>query len=165
MEDLATGEEIFNRWVEGGCSGAFYRDGKVIWNEGAARFHVYDCQTEKTRDLTDPGAREEEIVWEWELLLGRYAAYRVVEPQPEGPDLQGRPDLHRGLRVFDLEAGEVVYRSEEDPRVAQRENWYYSQLLADGEAGLALLAGQEHEGEEYWALTGKGALTVVEVTE
>ena len=156
-EDLAAGEEFFNRWVEG-CTRAFYRDGKVIWNEGAAGFHVYDCRTEKTRNLADPGAREEEIVRELGLIRGRYLVCRVVEPRPEGPD------LHRGLRVFDLEAGEVVYRSAEDPRVEKRENRYYSQLLADPAGDTVLLVGQEHEPVEYWALTGKGALTVFQLT-
>lgn len=163
-EDLATGEEFFNRWVDG-CTRAFYRDGKVIWNEGAVGFHVYDCRTEKTRDLADPGAGEEEIVWELGLIRGRYLVYRVVEPQPEGPDLLSKADLHRGLRVFDLEGGEVIYRSLEDSRVEKRENWYYSQMLADPAGGTVLLVGQEHEPVEYWGLTGKGALSVFTLGE
>ena len=52
----------------------------------------------------------------------------------------------------------MLYRSAEDPQVEKRENWYYSQLLAEGDT--ALLVGQEHEPVEYWALTGKGALSV-----
>lgn len=163
-EDLATGKVFFNRWVDR-CTRAFYRDGKVIWNEGAAGFHVYDCQTEKTRDLTDPGAREEESARELGLIRGRYLVYRVVEPQEEGPYLLPKPDLHRGLRVFDLETGEVVYRSLEDSRVEKRENWYYSQMLADPAGGTVLLVGQEHEPVEYWGLTGKGALSVFTLGE
>ena len=155
-EELATGEQIFDRWVEEGTTRAFCDGGRIIWNEGAGRFHVYDCQTEKTRDLTDPGASEKETAWELELLRGRYLAYRVVEPIL----LEDAPDIHRGLRVFDLETGEVIYRSEDDPAVAKRENWYYNQMMADREGDMVLLAGAEHEVPDYWAMTGKEALSV-----
>ena len=150
-EDLSTGEEFFDRWVDS-CSGAFYRNDRIIWNTGAARFQIYDCKTEETRDLIDPMAGEAEILWEMYLLRDRYLVFRVTEPQLDGPKQS------KGLRILDLESGEVLYRSAEDPQVEKRENWYYSQLLAEGDT--ALLVGQEHEPVEYWALTGKGALSV-----
>ena len=90
-----------------------------------------------------------------ELLGGRFLVYRVVEPV-----LEDSPELHRGLRIFDLEKGEVLYRSTEDPRLEKRENWYWSRLEADREAGLLLLAGTEHEAVDYWSLTETGALAV-----
>ena len=150
-ENLSTGEEFFDRWADS-CSGAFYRNGRIIWNTGAARFQIYDCKTEETRDLIDPMAGEAEILWEMYLLRDRYLVFRVTEPQLDGPEQS------KGLRILDLESGEVLYRSAEDPQVEKRENWYYSQLLAEGDT--ALLVGQEHEPVEYWALTGKGALSV-----
>ena len=153
-ESLDTGEEVFNRWVEG-LTRAFYDDGRVIWNEGAGGFHVYDCRTEKTLDLSDPDASPGELVWEMELIRGRYLVYRVEEHGPEGT-----PDIHRGLRVFDLEAGEVFYRSADDPAVEKRENWCYNQMVVDREAGMVLLVGREHEMPEYWAFTDKMALSV-----
>lgn len=153
-EDLSTGEEFFDRWDEG-ISRAFYDNGRILWNSGARAFHLYDCATGETQDFTDPEAGEKEIAMEPELLGGRFLVYRVVEPV-----LEDSPELHRGLRIFDLEKGEVLYRSTEDPRLEKRENWYWSRLEADREAGLLLLAGTEHEAVDYWSLTETGALAV-----
>ena len=56
-EDLSTGEEFFDRWVDS-CSGAFYRNDRIIWNTGAARFQIYDCKTEETREIGRASCRE-----------------------------------------------------------------------------------------------------------
>jgi len=153
-EGLADGKEIFDRWDEG-ITRAFFDGGRIIWNNGARSFHVYDCGTKQTRDLTDPAASEDEVVGSMELFRGRYLVYSVVEPV-----WGDAPEIGRGLRVFDLEKGEILYRSMDDPGIEKRENWYYGNLAADRDGGLALLAGTEHEPVEYWSLTGKGALSV-----
>lgn len=142
--DLAA-RQILDQGRQTGVSDAFYDGSHLVWT--CPHWEEKDLPTfwlrkdgGETQEVGVPGEDGNEAIGGLGIFGGRYLIYSQLS------DSKAR----KGVRMYDLTAGEVVYRSGDDPRLARGGYTYQSRLVPDDRGDTAVLISGRDGTDKMW---------------